>query len=199
MGRWDILISVCGLPFFHASDYLIFCRNLLLSFVLQTLWGHQTTYDMNPPPPPDLFLSSPCISSIHVVKDTLPFSKVDPFLSNKIYNNGCLKTFLQITRWNGTQHNKVYFLTSFICLIYCGLSYLMRKFNCKISKAFSSTIHFAIDNLIQIFRWYTLGITYILTWDGLRNQDGRAYCWYCPWIGSMWPILPFSNFSMHIL
>ncbi|XP_073272257.1 uncharacterized protein [Primulina huaijiensis] len=36
-------------------------------------------------------------------KDTLAFSKVDAFSPNKIYYHGCLKTFLQITKWNGPE------------------------------------------------------------------------------------------------
>lgn len=36
-------------------------------------------------------------------KDTLAFTKVDAFLPNKIYYHGCLKSFLQITKWNGPE------------------------------------------------------------------------------------------------
>ncbi|KAF7806582.1 5'-nucleotidase domain-containing protein [Senna tora] len=36
-------------------------------------------------------------------KDTLAFTKVDAFLPDKVYYNGCLKSFLQITRWNGPE------------------------------------------------------------------------------------------------
>ncbi|XP_062165579.1 uncharacterized protein LOC133872079 isoform X2 [Alnus glutinosa] len=35
--------------------------------------------------------------------DTLAFTKVDTFLPNKIYYHGCLKSFLQITKWNGPE------------------------------------------------------------------------------------------------
>ncbi|KAK7291925.1 hypothetical protein RIF29_07482 [Crotalaria pallida] len=36
-------------------------------------------------------------------KDTLTFTKVDAFLPNKIYHHGCLKSFLQITKWKGPE------------------------------------------------------------------------------------------------
>lgn len=42
-------------------------------------------------------------SCYDVEKDTLAFTKVDTFLPNKIYYQGCLKTFLQITKWNGPE------------------------------------------------------------------------------------------------
>ncbi|KAI5675663.1 hypothetical protein M9H77_06613 [Catharanthus roseus] len=35
--------------------------------------------------------------------DRLAFSKVDTFLPNKTYYHGCLKTFLQITKWKGPE------------------------------------------------------------------------------------------------
>ncbi|KAE8056102.1 hypothetical protein FH972_012898 [Carpinus fangiana] len=35
--------------------------------------------------------------------DTLAFTKVDTFLPNKIYYRGCLKSFLQITKWSGPE------------------------------------------------------------------------------------------------
>ncbi|KAG5225867.1 5'-nucleotidase domain-containing protein [Salix suchowensis] len=35
--------------------------------------------------------------------DTLAFNKVDAFLPNKIYYHGSLKSFLQITKWNGPE------------------------------------------------------------------------------------------------
>lgn len=36
-------------------------------------------------------------------KDNLTFTKVDEFLPNKIYYHGCLKSFLQITKWKGPE------------------------------------------------------------------------------------------------
>ncbi|CAL0330401.1 unnamed protein product [Lupinus luteus] len=36
-------------------------------------------------------------------KDTLTFTKVDAFVPNKIYYHGCLKSFLQITKWKGPE------------------------------------------------------------------------------------------------
>lgn len=42
-------------------------------------------------------------SCYDVEKDTLAFTKVDTFLPNKIYYQGCLKAFLKITKWNGPE------------------------------------------------------------------------------------------------
>lgn len=42
-------------------------------------------------------------SCYDVEKDTLAFTKVDAFLPGKIYYQGCLKAFLQITKWNGPE------------------------------------------------------------------------------------------------
>ncbi|XP_022883966.1 5'-nucleotidase domain-containing protein DDB_G0275467-like [Olea europaea var. sylvestris] len=36
-------------------------------------------------------------------KDNLAFSKVDVFLTKKIYYHGCLKAFSHITKWNGPE------------------------------------------------------------------------------------------------
>ncbi|KAG9456074.1 hypothetical protein H6P81_000582 [Aristolochia fimbriata] len=36
-------------------------------------------------------------------KDTLAFSKVEAFLPNQIYYHGCLKSFLEITKWKGPE------------------------------------------------------------------------------------------------
>lgn len=47
-------------------------------------------------------LNLPC-SCYDTDKDTLAFTKVDAFLPNKIYYHGCLKSFLQITKWNGPE------------------------------------------------------------------------------------------------
>ncbi|XP_010278001.1 PREDICTED: 5'-nucleotidase domain-containing protein DDB_G0275467 isoform X2 [Nelumbo nucifera] len=38
-----------------------------------------------------------------IEKDTLAFSRVDAFLPNQVYYHGCLKSFLQITRWKGPE------------------------------------------------------------------------------------------------
>lgn len=42
--------------------------------------------------------------------DTLAFNKVDAFLPNKIYYHGSLKSFLQITKWNGPEVHHIWFL-----------------------------------------------------------------------------------------
>ncbi|CAH1432686.1 unnamed protein product [Lactuca virosa] len=52
---------------------------------------------------PEFYTSEHPFRSYDVEKDNLAFSKVDEFLPNKIYYHGCLKTFLQITKWNGPE------------------------------------------------------------------------------------------------
>ncbi|PIN02604.1 5'-ribonucleotide phosphohydrolase [Handroanthus impetiginosus] len=52
---------------------------------------------------PQFYTSEHPFRCYDVEKDTLTFSKVDTFLPNKIYYQGCLKTFLQITKWNGPE------------------------------------------------------------------------------------------------
>lgn len=52
---------------------------------------------------PDFYTSEHPFRCYDVEKDNLAFSKVDEFLPNKIYYHGCLKTFLQITKWNGPE------------------------------------------------------------------------------------------------
>lgn len=49
---------------------------------------------------PDLELICSCYDD---EKDRLAFSKVDCFLPNKVYYHGCLKAFLQITKWKGPE------------------------------------------------------------------------------------------------
>ena len=36
-------------------------------------------------------------------KDTLAFTAVDKFLPDHVYYHGCLKSFLQITKWRGPE------------------------------------------------------------------------------------------------
>ncbi|KAJ0965725.1 hypothetical protein J5N97_026863 [Dioscorea zingiberensis] len=38
-----------------------------------------------------------------IQKDTLAFTAVDRFLPDQVYYHGCLKSFLQITKWNGPE------------------------------------------------------------------------------------------------
>lgn len=52
---------------------------------------------------PDFYTSEHPFRCYNEEKDTLAFSKVDAFLPNKIYYHGCLKSFLQITKWNGPE------------------------------------------------------------------------------------------------
>ncbi|KAL7093209.1 hypothetical protein ACP275_11G029100 [Erythranthe tilingii] len=52
---------------------------------------------------PDFYTSEHPFRCYDEEKDTLAFSKVDAFLPNNIYYHGCLKTFLEITKWNGPE------------------------------------------------------------------------------------------------
>lgn len=52
---------------------------------------------------PDFYTSEHPFRCYDVEKDNLAFSKVDKFLPDKIYYHGCLKSFLQITKWNGPE------------------------------------------------------------------------------------------------
>ncbi|KAL1553835.1 5'-nucleotidase domain-containing protein-like protein isoform X4 [Salvia divinorum] len=52
---------------------------------------------------PQFYTSEHPFRCYDVEKDTLAFTKVDAFLPNKIYYQGCLKAFLQITKWNGPE------------------------------------------------------------------------------------------------
>ncbi|KAH9623392.1 hypothetical protein KSS87_021933, partial [Heliosperma pusillum] len=52
---------------------------------------------------PDFYTSERPFRCYDTKKDRLAFSKVDAFLPNKIYYHGCLKSFLQITKWHGPE------------------------------------------------------------------------------------------------
>lgn len=52
---------------------------------------------------PTFYTSEHPFRCYDIEKDTLAFSKVDAFLPNEIYYHGCLKSFLQITKWNGPE------------------------------------------------------------------------------------------------
>ncbi|EXB94887.1 hypothetical protein L484_022995 [Morus notabilis] len=52
---------------------------------------------------PDFYTSEHPFRCYDSEKDTLTFTKVDRFLSDQIYYHGCLKSFLEITKWNGPE------------------------------------------------------------------------------------------------
>ncbi|KAF8033803.1 hypothetical protein BT93_C0152 [Corymbia citriodora subsp. variegata] len=52
---------------------------------------------------PDFYTSEHPFRCYDSEKDTLAFTKVDTLLPDKIYYHGCLKSFLQITKWNGPE------------------------------------------------------------------------------------------------
>ncbi|XP_058113943.1 uncharacterized protein LOC131256879 isoform X2 [Magnolia sinica] len=52
---------------------------------------------------PKFYTSEHPFRCYDIEKDTLAFSKVDAFLPDQVYYHGCLKSFLQITKWNGPE------------------------------------------------------------------------------------------------
>ncbi|XP_028078675.1 5'-nucleotidase domain-containing protein DDB_G0275467 isoform X1 [Camellia sinensis] len=52
---------------------------------------------------PEFYTSENLFRCYDEEKDTLAFSKVDSFLPGRVYYHGCLKSFLQITKWNGPE------------------------------------------------------------------------------------------------
>ncbi|KAE8675848.1 HAD-superfamily hydrolase [Hibiscus syriacus] len=52
---------------------------------------------------PGFYISEHPFRCYDIEKDTLAFTKVDKFFKNKIYYHGSLKSFLQITKWNGPE------------------------------------------------------------------------------------------------
>uniref|UniRef100_A0A2P2K088 Cytosolic purine 5-nucleotidase n=1 Tax=Rhizophora mucronata TaxID=61149 RepID=A0A2P2K088_RHIMU len=52
---------------------------------------------------PEFYTSEHPFRCYDTEKDNLAFTKVDAFLPNKVYYHGCLKSFLQITKWNGPE------------------------------------------------------------------------------------------------
>ncbi|KAJ4958215.1 hypothetical protein NE237_025326 [Protea cynaroides] len=52
---------------------------------------------------PEFYTSEHPFRCYDIEKDTLAFSKVDAFHPDQIYYHGCLKSFLQITKWHGPE------------------------------------------------------------------------------------------------
>ncbi|GMH17833.1 hypothetical protein Nepgr_019674 [Nepenthes gracilis] len=52
---------------------------------------------------PEFYTSERAFRCYDIDNDRLAFSKVDAFLPNRTYYHGCLKSFLQITNWNGPE------------------------------------------------------------------------------------------------
>ncbi|XP_077238220.1 HAD-superfamily hydrolase, subfamily IG, 5'-nucleotidase [Tasmannia lanceolata] len=52
---------------------------------------------------PKFYTSEHPFRCYDIEKDTLAFSKVEAFLPDRIYYHGCLKSFLEITKWNGPE------------------------------------------------------------------------------------------------
>ncbi|KAL4397712.1 hypothetical protein HN51_002232 [Arachis hypogaea] len=52
---------------------------------------------------PQFYTSDHPFRCYDMEKDKLTFTKVEKFLPNKIYYHGCLKSFLQITKWKGPE------------------------------------------------------------------------------------------------
>ncbi|CAN0912237.1 5'-nucleotidase domain-containing protein DDB_G0275467 [Linum grandiflorum] len=52
---------------------------------------------------PDFYTSEHPFRCYDTERDTLAFTKVETFVQDKIYYHGCLKTFLEITKWRGPE------------------------------------------------------------------------------------------------
>ncbi|XP_010525764.1 PREDICTED: 5'-nucleotidase domain-containing protein DDB_G0275467 isoform X2 [Tarenaya hassleriana] len=52
---------------------------------------------------PEFYTSDHPFRCYDTERDTLAFTKVDAFHPNKVYYHGCLKSFLQITKWHGPE------------------------------------------------------------------------------------------------
>ncbi|KAL0919898.1 hypothetical protein M5K25_012024 [Dendrobium thyrsiflorum] len=52
---------------------------------------------------PTFYTSEHPFRCYDIEKDTLAFTAVDKFLPDQVYYHGCLKSFLQITKWNGPE------------------------------------------------------------------------------------------------
>ncbi|WCJ28093.1 HAD-superfamily hydrolase subfamily IG 5'-nucleotidase [Euphorbia peplus] len=52
---------------------------------------------------PEFYTSDHLFRCYDTDKDTLTFTKVDSFLPDKTYYHGCLKSFLEITKWKGPE------------------------------------------------------------------------------------------------
>lgn len=52
---------------------------------------------------PTFYTSEHPFRCYDIEKDTLAFTTVDRFLPDQVYYHGCLKSFLQITKWNGPE------------------------------------------------------------------------------------------------
>ncbi|XP_038712285.1 5'-nucleotidase domain-containing protein DDB_G0275467-like isoform X3 [Tripterygium wilfordii] len=52
---------------------------------------------------PEFYTSEHPFRCYDTKTDTLAFTKVDAFHSDKVYYHGCLKSFLQITKWKGPE------------------------------------------------------------------------------------------------
>ncbi|KAI4335497.1 hypothetical protein L6164_014137 [Bauhinia variegata] len=52
---------------------------------------------------PSFYMSEHPFRCYDIERDTLTYTKVDKFLPDKIYYRGCLKSFLEITKWRGPE------------------------------------------------------------------------------------------------
>ncbi|KAL8502355.1 hypothetical protein ACS0TY_021482 [Phlomoides rotata] len=80
-----------------------------MNFMLEDSLGHQDSWRelfdvvIAKASKPQFYTSEHPFRCYDVEKDTLAYSKVDTFLPNKVYYHGCLKTFMQITKWKGPE------------------------------------------------------------------------------------------------
>ncbi|KAK6151542.1 hypothetical protein DH2020_014177 [Rehmannia glutinosa] len=80
-----------------------------MHFMLEDSLGHQDSWRelfdvvIAKANKPEFYSSEHPFRCYDEEKDTLAYSKVDAFLPNNIYYHGCLKAFLQITKWKGPE------------------------------------------------------------------------------------------------
>jgi hypothetical protein len=89
------LVGACNLIYIAASYcifsfYYYFCLSSAISHLLQ-FWV------------PNYFYGYLYCRMYDTQKDTLTFTAVDQFLPDQVYYHGCLKSFLQITKWKGSE------------------------------------------------------------------------------------------------
>ncbi|KDP42789.1 hypothetical protein JCGZ_00488 [Jatropha curcas] len=80
-----------------------------MQFLLEDCMGHRNSWRelfdvvIAKADKPNFYTSEHPFRCYDTEKDTLTFTKVDKFLPEKVYYHGCLKSFLQITKWNGPE------------------------------------------------------------------------------------------------
>lgn len=101
----EIEHSVCGRLQLKLVWIIFFCQTLFFSSFVALLISLTFEFSfLNLELFGKLPISLAILCSCYDTKtDNLTFTKVDKFLPDKIYYHGCLKSFLQITKWKGPE------------------------------------------------------------------------------------------------